>query len=299
MDRLDQMRLFARVAERRSFSLAAQDLGVPPSTATDAVKQLEARLGVKLLERTTRHVAMTPDGEGYYRRCLAILDDVEDAESAFGSAKPKGVLRIDVQGRLARRFLLPSLPRFFAEYPGIELHMTEGDRFVDLVREGVDCVPRVGELADSEMIARRIALLPEVTCAAPSYVERFGLPESWDRLEGHRMIGFHSSATGYVLPLEFLVDGVVKTVTLPSVLSVNAAESYTAAAKLGLGIIQVPRWGAEEAFADGSLMPLLEDTPPSPSPVSLLYPKSRQLSPRVRVFIDWVMAEFKSSLRTP
>jgi DNA-binding transcriptional LysR family regulator len=287
------------VAERRSFSLAAQDLGVPPSTATDAVKQLEARLGVKLLERTTRHVAMTPDGEGYYRRCLAILDDVEDAESAFGSAKPKGVLRIDVQGRLARRFLLPSLPRFFAEYPGIELHMTEGDRFVDLVREGVDCVLRVGELADSEMIARRIALLPEVTCAAPSYVERFGLPESWDRLEGHRMIGFHSSATGYVLPLEFLVDGVVKTVTLPSVLSVNAAESYTAAAKLGLGIIQVPRWGAEEAFADGSLMPLLEDTPPSPSPVSLLYPKSRQLSPRVRVFIDWVMAEFKSSLRTP
>lgn len=298
MDRLDQMRLFARVAERRSFSLAAQDLGVPASTATDAVKQLEARLGVRLLERTTRHVAMTADGEAYYRRCLAILDDVEDAESAFSGAKPKGVLRVDVQGRLARRFLLPSLPRFFAEYPGLELHMSEGDRFVDLLREGVDCVLRVGELADSEMIARRVALLPEVTCAAPSYIERFGMPEHWDRLQGHRMIGFHSSATGYVLPLEFQVDGTLKTATLPSVLSVNAAESYSAAAKLGLGIIQVPRWGAEEAFAEGSLVPLLEDTPPSPSPVSLLYPKSRQLTPRVRVFIEWVVREFKSSLRT-
>lgn len=294
MDRLDQMRLFARVAERRSFNLAAQDLGVPASTATDAVKQLEARLGVRLLERTTRHVALTADGEAYYRRCLVILDDVEDAESAFGGAKPKGVLRVDVQGRLARRFLLPSLPRFFAEYPGIELHMSEGDRFVDLVREGVDCVLRVGELADSEMVARRIAVLPEVTCAAPSYIERFGMPERWDRLEGHRMIGFQSSATGYVLPLEFQVGGVLKTVTLPSVLSVNAAESYGAAAKLGLGIIQVPRWGVEEAFAEGSLMPLLDDTPPSPSPVSLLYPKSRQLSPRVRAFIDWVVKEFRA-----
>jgi DNA-binding transcriptional LysR family regulator len=294
MDRLDQMRLFARVAERLSFSLAAQDLGVPASTATDAVKQLEARLGVRLLERTTRKVGLTPEGDAYYRRCLSILDDVENAEGAFGGAAPKGVLRIDVQGRLARRFLLPSLPRFFAQYPGLELKMSEGDRFVDLIREGVDCVLRVGELADSEMVARRIAVLAEVTCAAPSYIERFGLPERWDRLDGHRMIGFHSSATGTVLPLEFQVGGVLKTVRLPSVLSVNAAESYGAAARLGLGIIQVPRWGVEDAFADGSLVPLLEDTPPLPMPVSLLYPKSRQLTPRVRVFIDWVVKEFKA-----
>jgi DNA-binding transcriptional LysR family regulator len=172
--------------------------------------------------------------------------------------------------------------------------MSEGDRFVDLIREGVDCVMRVGELADSEMVARRIAVLPEVTCAAPSYLERFGIPERWDRLDGHRMIGFHSSATGNVLPLEFQVGEVLKTVRLPSVLSVNAAESYGAAARLGLGIIQVPRWGVEEAFAEGSLVPLLEDTPPLPTPVSLLYPKSRQLTPRVRVFIDWVVKEFKS-----
>jgi DNA-binding transcriptional LysR family regulator len=295
MDRIDTMRLFARVAERRSFSLAAQDLGLPASTASDAVKQLEARLGVKLLERTTRHVSPTPDGEAYYRRCLAILDDIEDAEGAFSGAKPKGILRIDVQGSLARRFILPSLPRFFAEYPGIELYMSEGDRFVDLVREGVDCVLRVGELADSEMIARRIALLPEVTCASPAYIERFGMPERWDRLEGHRMVGFHSSATGAVLPLEFQVGGVVKYVTLPSSLSVNGAQSYSAAARLGLGLIQVPRYAKDRDFAEGSLLPVLEETPPTPSPVSLLYPRSRQLSPRVRVFLDWVTREFKAT----
>src|ERR1700753_2396563 len=123
MDRFDAMRLFTRIVERRSFTLAAQDLGLPASTVTDAVKQLEARLGVRLLQRTTRHVSPTLDGEAYYHRCLSILDEIEDAESAFSGAKPTGLLRIDAQGSLARRLILPNLPRFFAEYPGVELYM--------------------------------------------------------------------------------------------------------------------------------------------------------------------------------
>jgi DNA-binding transcriptional LysR family regulator len=292
MDHLDSMRVFARIVERRSFSLAAQDLGLSASTATDAVKQLEARLGVRLLQRTTRQVRPTLDGEAYYQRCISILDDVEEAESAFGSAKPHGLLRIDVQGSLARRFILPGLPRFFARYPDIELYMSEGDRFVDLVREGIDCVLRAGEPQDSDMIARRVALMPDVTAASPDYIARHGMPRRWDALEGHRMIGFRSSATGGVLPLEFMVDGTRKTKMLPMTLSVNGAESYRAAARLGLGIIQIPRYGVEEDFARGMLVPMLEDTPPSPTPVSLLYPRSRQLSLRLRVFIDWVVQEF-------
>ncbi|HKB95453.1 MAG TPA: LysR family transcriptional regulator, partial [Rhizomicrobium sp.] len=167
MDRLDAMRVFTRIVERRSFSAAAHDLGLPASTVTDAVKQLERRLGVRLLQRTTRQVSPTADGETHYRRCLAILADVEDAEGAFSGAKPKGLLRIDVQGRLARHFLMPGLPRFLAQYPDIEFHISEGDRFVDLVREGVDCVLRVGPVADSDMVARRVATLEEVTCASP------------------------------------------------------------------------------------------------------------------------------------
>jgi DNA-binding transcriptional LysR family regulator len=292
MDRIDSMRVFARIVERRSFSLAAQDIGLPASTATDAVKQLEARLGVRLLQRTTRQVRPTLDGEAYYQRCISILGDIEEAESAFSGAKPRGLLRIDVQGGQARRFILPGLPGFFAQYPDIELYMSEGDRFVDLVREGIDCVLRAGEPQDSDMIARRLALLPEATAASPDYITRHGMPRSWDALDGHRMIGFRSSATGGVLPLEFMVDGVRKTAMLPMTLSVNGAESYRAAARLGLGFIQVPRYALEDDFARGTLVPVLENTPPSPTPVSLLYPRNRQLSLRLRVFIDWVAQEF-------
>jgi DNA-binding transcriptional LysR family regulator len=294
MDRLDSMRVFARIVEQKSFSAAARDLGLPASTVTDAVKQLEARLGVKLLQRTTRHVSPTLDGEAYYQRCLRILDEIEDAESAFSGAKPTGLLRIDMQGSLARRLILPSLPRFFAEYPGIELYLSEGDRFVDLVREGFDCVLRAGTPQVSDMVARRLALLEEVTAASPDYIARFGRPERWDALSDHRMIGFRSSATGGVLPLEFMVGGVRKTAMLPMTLSVNGAESYRAAARLGFGLIQVPRYALEEDFARGTLAPLLEETPPSPTPVSLLYPQGRQLSPRVRVFIDWAAKIFAS-----
>lgn len=292
MDRLEAMRVFVRVSDRRSFSLAAQDLGLPASTVTDAVKQLEARLGVRLLQRTTRHVRPTLDGEAYYQRCVAILGAVEDAEDAFSGAKPKGLLRIDVQGSLARRIVLPGLARFLADYPGIEFYMSEGDRLVDLVREGIDCVLRVGVPADSEMIARRVALLEEVTCCSPDYIRRHGMPARWDRLDGHRMVGFHSSATGQLLPLEFLVDGAAKQVRLPATLSVNAAASYGDAARLGFGLIQAPRYGLRDALAQGALVEVLADTPPSPSPVSLLYPRSRQLSPRLRVFMDWVVKEF-------
>jgi len=292
MDWLDSMRVFAHIVEQKSFSAAARDLGLPASTVTDAVKQLEARLGVRLLQRTTRHVSPTLDGEAYYQRCLSILAEIEDAESAFSGAKPSGLLRIDAQGGLARRLILPSLPRFFAEYPGIELYMSEGDRFVDLVREGFDCVLRAGEPQVSDMVARRLALLEEVTVASPDYIKRFGRPKRWDALGGHRMIGFRSSATGGVLPLEFMVGGVRKTAMLPMTLSVNGAESYRAAARLGFGLIQVPRYALEEDFSHGALVPVLEDTPPSPTPVSLLYPQGRQLSPRVRVFIDWASKIF-------
>lgn len=296
MDRLEEMRIFARVLERASFSGAAKDLGLPPSTVTAAVKQLESRLGVRLLDRTTRHVQPTLDGEEYHRRCLAILSEVEDAEAAFRGARPKGLLRVDVQGTLARHFILPSLPRFFAEYPDIELHMSESDRFVDPVREGIDCVLRVGETGNSDLVARRIALLPEVTCASRAYLARYGVPRRWDELvNGHCMVGFRSSATGSVLPLEFMVDGERKSVTLPMALAVDGVESYRAAALLGLGLIQGPRYGKENDFASGGLVPVLEDTPPSPTPVSLLYVRNRLLSPRVRVFLDWVTSEFRNA----
>jgi DNA-binding transcriptional LysR family regulator len=292
LDRIDAMRLFARVVERRSFSLAAQDFGLPRSTASEGVQQLEARLGVRLLQRTTRQVSPTLDGEAYYRRCLGILADIEEAEAAFTGAKPKGALRVDVHGTLARHFMLPGLPRFLELYPDIHMHIGEGDRFVDLVREGVDCVVRVGRPADSAMVGRRIGLLDEVTVASPAYLERFGAPATPDDLAGHRMIGFVSSATAEVIPLEFMAAGELVFRSVPTSLTVTGAETMVAVARLGLGLIQAPRYHVETDLAAGTLVQILANFPPSPSPVFALYPQNRQLAPRVRVFLDWLAAEF-------
>jgi DNA-binding transcriptional LysR family regulator len=286
------MRVFTRVVERRSFTLTAQDLGLPRSTVTDAIKQLEARLGVRLLQRTTRHVSPTLDGEAYYRRCISLLADLDDAESAFAGAKPKGLLRVDVQGTLARHFIVPNLPAFFAEYPEIEVSMSEGERWIDLIREGVDCVLRFGNLPDSDLVARRVVTLERLTCAAPDYLERFGTPVNLESLEGHRMIGLRSLSTGSVRPLEFVVAGTTRNLTLPSPMSVTGTESYLATARLGLGLVQIPRFHGEDDLQRGTLVPVLTDCPPPSVPVSLLYPRNRQLSARVRVFLDWAAREF-------
>lgn len=286
------MRLLVRVIERRSFAAAAADLGVPRSTATEVIRRLEAHLGARLLERTTRHVAATPDGEAYYRRCLAILAEVEDAERALRGAEPAGLLRIDAHGQLTRTFLLPHLPAFLARYPRIDLQIGQGDRLVDLVREGVDCVIRAGEAAESGMIRRRLADLAECTCASPGYLARHGVPASPDDLEGHRMVGFVSSRTGTVMPLEFATLGRVREVTLASRVTVNEAETLVGLARLGFGLIQAPRYRFAEDFARGTLVEVLAEHPPTPTPLAAYWPQNRQLAARVRVFVDWVAGIF-------
>ncbi len=289
MDRFDAMRVFTRIVERQSFVRAAKDLGLPASTATDAVKQLERRLGVRLLDRTTRQVRPTPDGEAYYRRCLGILDDVEDAESALGGAEPQGLLRVNVLGSHARQIILPALPRFYERYPQIDLYLSEDDRFVDLLREGVDCVIRAGQPGESELVGRQIALLHETTVASPDYLARYGQPDRWDALEGHLVVGYYSSALGSVMPLEFVVDGEIRTVSLPARLMVSGTDTLLAAALKGLGIIQVPRYAVARHIQAGDLVEILPGTPPTAMPVHVLYPSSRHLSLRVRTFVDWIV----------
>ena len=289
MDRLDVMRLFTRVVERRSFTAAANDMNVPRSTATQVIQRLEERLGTNLLQRTTRMVRPTLEGEAYYQRCMAILHDVEDAEGALGNIKPRGLLRIEMHGAQARRLLFPRLPEFMQTYPDIELDVSEGDRHIDLVHEGVDCAIRTGELRDSDLIARRLTLLPEDTVASPAYCERYGIPATPDDLsEGHWMVGFKSSVTGTVLPLEFQQDGRARNLSLPMRVRVGGADSYLGAALAGLGIIQAPRYRLRPHLAAQQLLPLLEAFPPLPVPVNLVYPRMRLPSPRLRVFIDWV-----------
>jgi DNA-binding transcriptional LysR family regulator len=297
MDRFDAMRVFTRIVERRSFTKAAEDLGLPRATVTHAVKELEARLGVRLLQRTTRHVAPTLDGEAHYERCVRLIADLEEAEGAFRSGRCKGLLRLDVHGTLAAHFVIPALPDFLARYPEITLRISEGDRLIDPVREGVDCVLRVGNSRDSTMIQRQVALLEEVTCASPAYLARCGTPETLADLAGHQAVNFISSATGRPYPLEFTVDGKPRLVPLPGPVSVSGAEAYVGAALAGLGLIQAPRYHVHAALAEGRLRTVLDGFPPTPSPVSVLYPPSRQLSPRVRVFIDWVAERFRGDAR--
>jgi DNA-binding transcriptional LysR family regulator len=299
MDRIGAMQAFTRVAERRSFALAASDLSLPRSRASEAVQQLERHLGVRLLARTTRTVTLTAEGEDYYRRCLAILSAVDDAEAAVTRTVPVGPLRIDVHSRFAQEFLLPGLPDFLQRHPNIQLHIGEGDRLIDLVAEGVDCAIRVGKPADSGLVGRKLGVLAEGTFASPAYLARHGVPKSPHDLDGHRMIGFVSTATRAVMPLEFQVGGSVHMVSLPVSVAVSATATNANLARLGLGLVQVPRYRVAHELATGALVEVLADHPPTPAPVYLLYPEGRQLSPRVRTFIDWASTEVAAGLARP
>jgi len=292
MDRFQEMQIFTRIVERRSFTLAAEELSLPRATVTNAIKRLESRLATRLLERTTRVVAPTLDGEAYYERCVRLLADLGDMESVFIRSAPTGLLRVNLQATLARRVVAPRLPAFLARYPGIELQIGEGDRLVDLVREGIDCVLRVGNLQDSSMVAQQIAQIGQVTCASPAYLERHGRPTTLEELGRHQAVNFISSATGRPYPLEFLIDGVLQQLTLPGPVAVTGADMYTAGALAGLGIVQVPRYRVEHELATGELEILLPDLAPPALPVYVLYPQSRQLSPRVRVFVDFLKDAF-------
>ncbi|MFC3690850.1 LysR family transcriptional regulator [Chenggangzhangella methanolivorans] len=295
MDHLDGLRLFARIVERRSFTAAASDLALPRSTATEAIRRLEARLGARLLERTTRVVTPTLDGRHFYERCVAILADIEDAEATLRSGEPHGLLRVDAPGLLTRTFLLPELPAFLERHPKVDVQFGQSERLVDLVREGVDCAIRVGEPADSALAMRRLGALPEVTVASPAYLDRRGTPGAIGDLDGHEMVGFVSSRTGEILPLEFVIEGETRRIVLLSRTASNDADTNADLARLGFGLVQAPRYRFEPELADGTLVEVLPQFPPSPTALSALFPQTRQVTPRLRVFLDWVAGLFRGA----
>jgi LysR family transcriptional regulator for bpeEF and oprC len=294
MDRLQAMRVFTRVLELGSFTRAAEDLTLPRATVTYAIKELETHLSAKLLNRTTRQVSATADGDAYYQRCIRLLADLEETESVFKHAtvNPKGKLRVAMHGTQALHFVLPYLPEFCARYPDIELELNMGDRLVDLVREGIDCAIRSGELQDSSLYARRLASFEQITCASPAYLEQHGTPLHPNDLAGHVAVNFFSSRTGRAMPFEFTIDGVVRDQMLPGKISVNNADAYHACCESGFGLIQLPRYGAEAGLARGSLIEVLADFRPPPMSISVLYPHQLQLTPRVRVFVEWVAQRY-------
>ncbi|MEO9080176.1 MAG: LysR family transcriptional regulator [Rhodanobacter sp.] len=292
MDRLQAMRLYARIVELGSFTAAADDLDLPRATATHAIKQLETRLGTQLLRRTTRRVHATREGDTYYRHCVRLLADIEEIEVDLheGAVQPRGRLRVDLPASLARLQVIPSLPDFCARFPQIELDIGAGDRFVDMVREGVDCVLRIGELDDSGMVGRRVAMLEQVTVASADYVRRHGMPTSIADLQhGHLAVKWNSPTTRRPEPLEFMVGRKRREVRLPGRISVSGGDAYVACCQAGLGIAQLTRYRVADALKRGTLRELLPTYLPPALPMTVLYPPQQHMPARLRVFIDWLV----------
>ncbi|GHB21074.1 LysR family transcriptional regulator [Salinicola rhizosphaerae] len=292
MDRFDAMTLFVRIVESGSFTRAANALEIPRATATLAIQQLESRLGVRLLARTTRKVRPTPEGEAYFERCVQLLAELEEAEAVLKPVadNPRGVLRIEMHGTHASRLVLPNLYAFHQRYPHLEIVLTTGDRRVDLVGEGIDCAVRSGTPQDSTLVSRHLATLEQVICASPAYLERMGTPTAPEDLARHHGIRFVSGFNAPDTTLDLIVEGEARFFPTEGWLTVNDAESYLAAALAGFGLIQLPRFRLESELADGRLVSLLEAWAKPAMPVNVVYPQRRQLSPRVRVFVDWLAA---------
>ncbi|WOD16458.1 LysR family transcriptional regulator [Paraburkholderia kirstenboschensis] len=294
MDRLQAMQVFTRVVDTNSFTRAAETLDLPRASVTTIIQNLEAFLGTRLMHRTTRRLSLTPDGAAYYERCVRILADVEETEASFqsGNKKPHGKLRIDMPGSIGRLLVIPQLCEFHTRYPDIDLQLGLSDRQVDLLQEGVDCVVRVGALQDSSLVARRIGLFEGVTCAAPEYIERAGKPTSLDDLENHKAVNYFSSRTGRTLDWAFMVDGKEVEVKMKGIVSVNDADAYVTCGLEGFGLIQPARFMVLPHLRSGQLVEVLPELKPLPMPISAVYPHSRHLSPKVRVFVDWIAEVF-------
>jgi LysR family transcriptional regulator for bpeEF and oprC len=292
MDKLQAMAIFARVVETGGVTRAADSLGVPKATATTLLQKLEMTLGVRLLNRTTRRVSVTPDGAAYYERCIAILGLVRETEESLGTqhATPRGRLRVDVPALMARSVFVPALPQFFARYPDIELTLACSERQADLIEEGIDCAVWSGEIAESNFVVRRVGFLYFATCAAPSYIAKYGKPKHPDELVRHRCINHFSPRTGKLTDWVFSKNATRVQTSLQGHIALEDENSYVAAAEAGLGIAQIPAFVLKEAMERGSLELLLGDWFPEPSPLYVVYPQHRHLSVRIRVFVDWVAA---------
>ncbi len=291
MDRIDLFRVFARVVECSSFTRAADGLGLPRSSVSAAVLELEGRVGARLLHRTTRKVSPTHDGIAFYKRCLRVISDVEDTENLFRqeTGGPTGRLRIDVPGRIGRLILAPALPEFFARYPGIDLDMGVTDRAINLVEDSVDCVLRVGPLTDSGMIARAVGELPLINVASPDYLRRYGTPQTPENLRDHCAVNYASPSTGRVEEWEWLEEGaVIRTMPMRGRITVNGAEAYIACCLAGLGLIQIPAYDVKHHLDTGELVEVMPKHRAEPMPMTLLYPHRQHLPRRLQVFADWL-----------
>ena len=287
---LDELRIFARVAELTSFTQAAEQLGLAKGRVSAAVQHLETRLGARLLQRTTRRVALTPDGEQFLERCKELLADAEQLQAMFQPVATglRGRLRIDLSSSMARDLIIPRLPEFLQAHPLLEVGISTTDRHVDLVQEGFDCVLRVGALGDSDLVARPLGELAMRNVASPAYLRAHGLPKTLDDLAAHRVVHYAAKLGTQNAGWDYVENGVPRLLPMRSALVVNGIDAYQAACLAGLGLIQVPLLGVQRLIEAGLLVDVLPDYRAAPMPISLLYPHRRHLPPRVQAMLNWL-----------
>lgn len=290
MDRIQAMQVFTRVAEAGSFVRAAETLSLPSSTVTSTIKNLEKYLKVRLLNRTTRRVSLTPEGLQYLAQCREILSLIEHTESSLADSvkRPQGRLRVDMPGGIAQFIVMPKLKDFYRHYPDIYLMIGVSDRQVDLVQEGVDCVIRTGELNDSSLVARPLGRFRWITCASPDYLNEYGIPETPEELLKHRAIHYFSASTRRVNELHFVRGNETRSVAVNGNAAVNETGLYIKMCLEGFGLAQLAENIVSEHLQKGALVEVLADWQPPSVPVTLLYPHQRFLSPTVRAFTEWM-----------
>jgi len=290
MDRIQAMQIFTRVAEGGSFVRAAQTLSLPSSTVTSTIKNLEKYLQVRLLNRTTRRMSLTPEGLQYLMQCREILSLIEHAESSLTDAvrRPQGRIRVDMPAGIAHFIVMPNLQDFYLRYPDIYLMIGVSDRQVDLVQEGVDCVIRTGELTSSTLVARPLGRFRWVTCASPDYLREYGIPQSPTELSQHRAIHYFSSQTRHANELRFVQGTETLSVPVSGEAAVNETGLYIKMCLGGFGLAQLAERIVLEHLQEERLIEVLADWQPPSVPVTLLYPHQRFLSPAVRAFADWI-----------
>jgi DNA-binding transcriptional LysR family regulator len=294
MDRIAAMNAFVRVVEAGNFTKAADTLDLPNATVTRLIQALEQHLQVRLLQRTTRTVTVTPEGATYYERVLRLLGDLNDIESTAKQslAKPSGRIRVEAAAAVGTMVIVPALGEFYRSYPDVGIELGVGNRRADLIAEGIDCAVRVGEATEQFMVARRIGEFRFTTCATPAFLEAHGTPRVPRELQELRTVGM-TTASGRALNFRFCEDGNETELPLQHVLTVNDTNAVLAAGLAGLGIIQAPTYAVQAALESGQLVPLLNDCATQSIPVHVVYPPNRFLSAKVRVFIDWVIDLFE------
>lgn len=290
MDRLQTMQVYVHIVEGGSFTRAAEALQLHRPAVSKAVQQLEQELGIRLLNRSTRKVSTTAEGEEFYKRCLEVLASVNDTFASFSQQRvlPKGRLRFDVAVTLAKAIIIPALPAFQQKYPQIDLVLGASDHPVDLISGGVDCAVRLGEHKDSSIVARKIGAIPMVTCGSPAYLSRHGVPHTLDDLRRHKAVNFFSGRNRRVMEWAFCPGGESVTLKLDSGIQTDDSEAFLSCGLAGFGLLQGLRPSLQPYISSGQLIEVLQNVATVPKPVSIMYPSRTHLPTKVRVFIDWL-----------